>query len=397
MLTSNDYIEQPDGSWKRRNSPGGITATMEPPLLNSRLNQRINQINPIEIIDDLNNEPYHREKLGLISAREILSMPTEPLAPLWGPFIYKGSVGLWNGRTGVGKSTLLYCLLVAAATGNPFAGIPFERPLRVIYSDLETPPYLRQIKLKRICCGDGPENLLFIPRNLANFQNNIPDYRKIVIGENADILVLDTISEAFSTKDENDNSEAIRQFCTIRDFSLDTGCAVIAVHHTGKGGQNETDVFAGRGATARADKVDLVMNLYPLKEDSDVVCLAIAGKDKIAGNDSKLYLRKAGNDTFEVVDRHEDCEATVAERCKDFILSLMKDEETPTAQIQAECQKEGYSQPTVTRVVGALVDTGKIQKVRRGIYKKFESSANTPGVDDLMLDSIATAQTQEAN
>lgn len=381
MVIANDYVEQPDGTWKLKN-------------------QRINQINPIQIVDDSISPTTNatlKKRMGLLSAKEILQLPIEPLTPLWGPFIYKGSVILLNGRTGVGKSTFLYSLFVSAAMGQSFAGIPFDRPLKVIYSDLETPFYLRQLKLQRICDGDGPDNLLFVPRELASFQNNLKAYKEMVLDEHADILGLDTISEAFNTKDENDNAEAIRQFCMVRDFSLDTGCAVIAVHHTGRSTQNETDVFAGRGASARADKVDLVLNLFPLKEDSDILCLAIGGKDKIAGNDSKLYLRKAGNDSFEVVERQETCEATIGESCKEFIVYHLDNQEISTGQIQELCRSEGFSQPTVTRVLGALLDTGKLRKTRRGYYQKIESSTKHIGFDDLILDSKPSSRPAEVN
>ncbi|MGD0354746.1 MAG: AAA family ATPase [Dehalococcoidia bacterium] len=381
MVAANDYVEQADGTWKLKN-------------------QRINQINPIQIVDDSISQQTIStlgKRIGLLSAKEILQRPIEPLTPLWGPFIYKGSVILLNGRTGVGKSTFLYNLFVSAATGKPFAGIPFDHPLKVIYSDRETPFYLKQLKLQRICDGDGPDNLLFVPRELASFQNNLKTYKEMVMDEHADILGLDTISEAFNTKDENDNAEAIRQFCMVRDFSLDTGCVVIATHHTGRNPLSETDVFAGRGATARADKVDIVLNLFPLKEDSNILCLAIGGKDKIAGNDSKLYLRKAGNDSFEVVERQETYEATTAERCKEFILASLDHQEISTSQIQTECQKAGFSQPTVTRVIGALVDTAKLRKTRRGYYQKIESSTEHIGFDDLILDSKASGQAPEAN
>jgi hypothetical protein len=364
-----------------------------------RNNQRINQINPIENSDDSNSNKVTitlRKQYGLLSAKELLELPIEPLTALWGPFIYKASVILLNGKTGVGKSTFLYGLLVSAAMGITFAGIPFERPLKVIYSDRETPPNLRQIKLQRICNEVRPDNLLFIPKELSNFQDNLHIYREIALKEKADILALDTISEAFNTKDENDNAEAVRQFRTIRDFSIDTGCAVIAVHHTGRSTLSESDPFAGRGATARADKVDIVLNLFPLKEDPSILCLSIGGKDKIAGNDSKIYLKKAGNDSFEVVERKEAYEATTSERCKEFILANLDNTEISTSQIQAECQKEGYSQPTVTRVIGALVDTAKLRKTRRGYYQKIESSTKHIGIDDLIFDSTASIHTPEA-
>lgn len=80
-----------------------------------------------------------------------------------------------------------------------------------------------------------------------------------------------------------------------------------------------------------------------------------------------------------------------------LLLSAVFLSEPSTAQIQAECQKEGYSQPTVTRVLGALVDTAKLKKTRRGYYQKIESSRKHIGFDDLILDSTASVYTLEAN
>ena len=198
------------------------------------------------------------------------------------------------------------------------------------------------------------------------------------------MLIVDTINEAFDTRDEQDNAEANRQFACIKRLRDETGCSILLLAHLGKGDQTHK-VYSTRGASARAASVDVVLNLTEITQDE--VCLS-KEKDRIGGGKEKLYLRKAGEDAFEVMEKGEDQEISLLVRAEKFILASMDEGLTQTGQF-VECGKQAsYSQPTTERALANLRKAGKIDRVKKGIYLKVTeaSKPNNYSGDDLRSD-----------
>jgi len=282
---------------------------------------------------------------------------------LWGPYIYPASVHLLSGEAGVGKSTLLYNLAVSAARGSSFAGIDFKKPIRVLYVDLESPEYVFRRKLDLVCEGERPAGLGFI-RQLDDIERRVPELEALIRENEIELLIVDTLSSAFSTVDENDNAEANRQGQLVRDLVARTRCAVILVHHLGKS-QLSSGVYKARGASARAGFVDVVMNLEVL--GGNTVRLNLV-KSRWTGGNDRLTLRKLGEDLFEAVETSEDSDVTLLVRCQDAILELLSDGlKWLRKEIIAGLPR--YSEPTVTRGLSGLVQTGKLVKPARGVYR----------------------------
>ena len=78
--------------------------------------------------------------------------------------------------------------------------------------------------------------------------------------ERYDLLVLDTQSRVLAMEKENDNSEAnyLAGFC--RRIANEAGCAILLIHHSTKGDEGKA-VYRGRGASAIAGAVDVVVNV----------------------------------------------------------------------------------------------------------------------------------------
>ncbi len=375
-LVNNDYEQLPDGSWKKKplkEHPSSVNPILNGDgwMENSKENQQSSD-NPTP------------GKLVFITARDAVKEDATTLEPFWGNFLYPQSIHILNSVSGAGKTTLCYNLSVFGCRGDSFANLPFKKPLKIVYADLETSKALRAQKLRLVAEDSTPDNLFFIPS--LNIIDNFVELSGFIKDNRVDMLIVDTLNEAFNTKDEQDNAEANRQFTYLKQFRDETGCSILLIAHIGKGEQTKK-VYATRGASARAASVDVVLNLTESTEDE--ICLS-KEKDRIGGGKDKLYLRKAGEDTFEVVNHSEDQETPQLIRCQPFILDAVKQGDKTTAELATICAGQGFSRSTVERALSNLYHAGKVSRLRKGVYSKIPESSKVGNLsgDDLKDDGI---------
>ncbi len=355
MANVNDYHQDALGNWKLRGDigPNELSSQHAEQALMSH------GARPLEVYwaKDIGPEP----EIG----------GQEP--GLWGDFFMSESIHLLSGEAGVGKTTLLYNLAISACTGDDFLGIPFRGSLRVLYIDLETPHPLWRKKMRLASDGNLPDNLAFI------FHISLRDEIRQLINEvnqhHFDLVIIDTMNEAFQTLDENDNAEANRQMVSIRELVRETRAAVVLVHHVGKSAEGKK-VYRGRGASARAASVDVVLNIEGVSEE--VIKLELV-KNRWVGGTSKLFLRKMGEDIFEPTEVSGEESVSHRIEAQTSILDLLATacKAMPTSDIKAWCQHKGFFSATIERALSGLVQVGKVNKVKRGVYSLPQSSIKT--------------------
>lgn len=300
--------------------------------------------------------------LSLQWAKDISLAQGEEVNSLWGTFLFPGSIHLLSGEAGVGKTTFLYNLAIRASRGEEFIGIPFPKPLRVLYLDLESPYILRARKLHLIAEGQPPEGLAFI--GSASIDQNLGEIVELVREHGFDLVIVDTINEAFQTEKEDDNAEANRQMMAVRRLVQQGGCAVLLAHHIGKAEQGKK-VYKARGASARVGAVDVVINLEGMSED--VVRLEMV-KNRWVGGNTKLFLRKAGEDLFEPIEVPDEETSSEKFRAQDWMLEEFQSQAVPRKEVLARGTESGFSQPTLERALSDLTQLGKVERPRRGFY-----------------------------
>ena len=82
------------------------------------------------------------------------------------------------------------------------------------------------------------------------------------VAHHYDVIIVDSIMIASPVNDENSNSEANRQIVPFIKIARKSKAAILLLHNSGEG--NPKDKFKSRGATARVDRPDMVMNLDDL-------------------------------------------------------------------------------------------------------------------------------------
>jgi KaiC/GvpD/RAD55 family RecA-like ATPase len=306
---------------------------------------------------------FQSRTLKVLSIEEIWESPDKEIERLWGDFLFPGSIHLLSGETGVGKTTFLYNLAVKASRAEEFAGIPFNKPLRTLYLDLETPDNLQRQKVK-VIASEKPSGVFFVAT--ANIQTDFIELQYWVRKLKIDLVIVDTINEAFNTESEDDNAEANRQMNVVRRLVKEGNCSVILVHHIGKSGSSSR-AYKARGASARAASADVVLNLIGKSED--VICLETA-TNRWLGGINTLLLRKAGEDVFEAVEgEFGDLTAIEKHKAQEAIIEYLKKQgESQRQSIVSALVDQGHKRSTIDRALSDLYQLGMVRKPRRGFY-----------------------------
>lgn len=301
-----------------------------------------------------------RSRLNPISAADLPDI--EPPEALWAGFIYPGGVVQLNGEPGAGKSTLAYGIASHAAQGKDFLGESFSRKLKILYADLETPEWLRREKIEAIC-GELPRGLELLTD--LDLGRDIDELIGLCRERGYDLIILDTQSKVFVMENENDNAEGNRKAKLLDRLKLETGAAVLLIHHTSKNTEGKS-VYRGRGASAIAGSVDIVCNLESL--DRDTIKLSVS-KSRVPCRFASLTLRKAGNDKFERAESEAGITGINIFQVQDFILDLLSGRvERETPEIIQLAEQEGFSKRTTERSLKRLREAGRVIQVRRGVY-----------------------------
>jgi hypothetical protein len=181
----------------------------------------------------------------------------------------------------VGKSWMVYHILLCLATGRPIFGRFATRAGKVLLMDNELPPALLPHRIRTVADAMGiredeyadslhvwslrhsPRSIYDLPAEFAGvepatYQMVALDAKYKMIGPNAD---------------ENNNSDEARFFAAAGALAETTGSAWMLVHHSTKGSQASravTDVGSGGGTQARACDSHLI-----LREHEEAGCAVL--------------------------------------------------------------------------------------------------------------------------
>ena len=206
-----------------------------------------------------------------ITFEELLVREIKPREELISPWLTKGTLTLFHGPRGKGKTWLAWSLCLAATSGGnvfetPDGSIHWRalKPLRVLLVDGEMRQLDIRDRMNALAAGMGfrPEkgHLQIIGADILD--RPIPSLAReegqAIIdawSEGVDLIVFDNVSSLFPGLDENDAAE----WDPIQSWLLShrrKGRSVILIHHSGKSGQQ-------RGTSKREDVIDFVLNIKP--------------------------------------------------------------------------------------------------------------------------------------
>lgn len=173
---------------------------------------------------------------------------------LWHGLLAKGEITLLSGREKAGKSTLIFALLSALQTGEPFL-CRQTKPCRVLLVE-EAPKSVMDEAVQRFGLHEVLTVLkAHIPPPKQNLPSLCPELAEIVQAEQVDLLVIDTYGSFSGLKGEQENQAGAVQTALepLRRLSDGFGVAVLLVHHNNR----SDDEY--RGSTALGAFVDTII------------------------------------------------------------------------------------------------------------------------------------------
>jgi hypothetical protein len=252
----------------RREGSGAIRAMFDEAAVRHRLNgsapkeeEREPPPCKAEKLDEPKNEPPE----GFIPYAQI--RPVAPIELVKGIAPRKGT-SLLVGQSSTGKSFIATDLSISIATGAQFFGRQVKRRGGVVYIALEGgDTFGNRVTAAAEHRGikkEIPFNYSTTQRDLSNdgeLERLIKELKQIdahfqrKFGIPLCLVIIDTMSVAFSLENENDNAQVAAICKRLQRIEAETGAHVMGIHHAGK----NQDAGA-RGASAWRANVDNVLS-----------------------------------------------------------------------------------------------------------------------------------------
>lgn len=201
----------------------------------------------------------------------VLEMPE--IKTIMQPWLTYGSTHMIYAPRGAGKTFFSISIGLAVAYGTDFGDWALKEPENVLYVDGEMLPQAMRQRIEGLSGNlGGKKKKWYILSSGINLQHkgsaiNIgkPYWQEYVYNEvmskGIKLLFLDNISALTPGIEENESS-SWDSIAAWQNKIKQTGCAVVIVHHAGKGGQQ-------RGTSAREDALDTVIALRPASKTAE--------------------------------------------------------------------------------------------------------------------------------
>lgn len=298
------------------------------------------------------------------------------LEPIWGNWLFRKCVVFEVGEPGISKTTFNYAFATALVNRQPFLGVDGRYPgiARILYLDLESSDSL--IKSRKNMLGCQPSSNL-MKCNVPNILlTELEPYIELHMEKygHFNIIFVDPIRMAFSTRDENDNAEAAKQMKYTRYLSEKWDASIVLVHHSSKAELSGTR--KGSGAFARAALADIVWNLEDLGESYPPELFKFyIPKSRLIQDDLCLCIRKEEGG-FKVVD-FPPSYTTHGVGIRIYSLQqaldvMMQDRKQREPQEMLETLKDmglETNRATLYRAIIALMQLGALRRAKYGKYE----------------------------
>lgn len=305
-----------------------------------------------------------------------------------GAVLTAGGILQLTGAGKIGKSMLLLNIAYGLALGRDILGFGISKPRRVLYLNGENSQGTMQGRftlLRDYFCIDEEqtikirENLQFcsvallLPKSeaLAEIRGNLAEIRP-------EVIILDPLKNFFSG--EENSSDSMRDFmAAIRKLILEFNVTVIILHHTGKK-QNEDGFYSGRGSSLLADDAEVTAAFRKNASEKGRFELSVTGRNC---DEFTLYLMRQPERWF-LYSLTDEPQPQPDHVLIEILGSLP--EQFTTGQFHEASAAKTLSLSTANRKLRVALDSGLIEKVVQGKFKKscVVSLSHSPiGVEQL--------------
>lgn len=195
---------------------------------------------------------------SVYGAKLALGAPPAPRFAVQGLFTAP-SLNLLVGDPGHKKSLLALDLAIAVAMGKPWLGLPVtQSPTLLVEEETSLLPLWKRVH-SALVPHNAIEDTPFFFISSGGYDFRLPSEAQDLIDHaralQAGLIVIDALANVMIGGDENSVLSMQPVFRNLRSVALNTGAAVVIVHHT-----NKTGLF--RGSTSIAAGVDHMLAVY---------------------------------------------------------------------------------------------------------------------------------------
>jgi hypothetical protein len=215
-------------------------------------------------------QPFH---FALVDAGDVWTSDPAQIARLSDPTIVDGllrekEVATVIGAAKTAKTWFTLALALAIADGAEFLGLQTHRR-KVLYLDYELKPGTFAKRLSMLA-EDCPAGFFFQCLRGESRMPSVEEITTLVIEHGFGVVVVDSLYRTGWITEENSNDSTSRELSALQRLTRETGCTLIAVDHTAKGGGAERSaVDAARGASAKGGFYDALIVLRATDKGPD--------------------------------------------------------------------------------------------------------------------------------
>jgi len=201
-----------------------------------------------------------------------------------------------TGTGGAQKTTLMLQMALAVATGRPFLDMPVQKGKVMFYTAEEETRRMAR-KMLQVCEGLGYDaddredifhnlgicsmseafdksKLVARPPHASDLEPSkfaeflMDKHLKEQLGDDIKLVIFDPMAFFGLESEVNTNEQQLMAYAN--QLSAEYGCAVVFVHHVGKGYKELSDQYSARGGSSAADNARAVINMmrYQPKQDA---------------------------------------------------------------------------------------------------------------------------------
>lgn len=215
----------------------------------------------LECIDNaFKDDPMYDKRKGDIIRPSVFNFKTldefvqeaEEISWLVDGLLSDGGFSLIVGPPKGGKSTLIRQAALSVAHGEPFLGRNVTQG-GVLYLTFEEQGGLLKQQFNAAGRKPGDDIRVHVGNVFENREVVYRDLEAAIMEYSPSLLVLDTIFDAFHLESINDYGEVKESLARLRTIARDTGCHILGVHHTNKGGEGNNSIMGSNGIHAALD------------------------------------------------------------------------------------------------------------------------------------------------
>lgn len=348
---------------------------------------------------------------NIINGRQLVvtnlsDYPIEPIIWLWKNKIPKGSLALFSGPAGVGKTLVLLDVIARYTTGKdwPDGSVNAVEKGEVLLLNAED--HVKQSLHPRLIAAGFSHGSVHILDGTVLAKDAKKKKRSIALDNDLELIesflkenpqvgliVIDPISNYIGEKNMN-NSQAVRSVLTpVGDLAEKLGVTVLCNSHFNKSKRGDTTALAKIGGASALHEIPRAVWEFGRDEEDKKLFHFVCAKGNETGSKKGLSYRIGGktvqhknvtcedigficwgdeeeldaDEVFSDIPGGDEGSDSKVDACKTWLLSFITSEK-PSSEVFAVGASKGFPERTVYRAKGDLRDDIKAVKRRDGWY-----------------------------